>query len=196
MGEIIGWGNHHGAQEQENWSEDSTPLDSIAGGENDPLLDEETADTVIYEVIDEEDDTQCVQICTSNCADKEAGSMVLKPRSEISPEPPLHNTLVSASGSARRTDQICKSIRELKPVTHGIGFDSYCDITSASLNNIRALIEISNAYDLDYFRIMQAIQDVVKQQANEAEWVRKSPNLNELISFVSSCAQTNRRQRS
>ena len=196
MGEIIGWGNLHGAGEQENWSGDSTPLDSIAGRENRLLFDEEATDAVIYEAVDEDDNTQCVETRTSSCADKEVISIELKPRSEISPEPPLHNTLVSASGSARRTDQICRSIRKLKPVTHGIGFDSYCDITSASLNDIRALVEISNAYDLDYFRIMQAIQDVVKQQANEAEWVRKSPNLNELISFVSSCAQANRRQRS
>lgn len=196
MGEIIGWGNLHGAEEQENWSGDSTPLDSTAGSENRLLFDEETTDAVIYEAADEEDNTQCVQICASSCADKEAISIELKPRSEISPEPPLHDTLVSSSESTHRTDQICRSIRELRPVTHGIGFDSYCDITSASLNDIRALIEISNAYDLDYFRIMQAIHDVVKQQANEAEWVRKSPNLNELISFVSSCAQANRRQRS
>lgn len=196
MGEIIGWGNLHGAQEQENWLEDSTPSDFIAGSEKGPLLDEETADTVIYEVVDEEDDTQCVQICTSTCTDKEAGNIELKPHSEISAEPPLRNMLVSESASKCRTNQICRSIQELKPVTHGFGFETYCDITSASLNNVRALIELSNAYDLDYFRIMRAIQDVVKKQANEVKWTQKSPNLNELISFVSSCAQSNRRQHS
>lgn len=104
MGEIIGWGNLHGAQEQENWSEDSTPLDSIAGSEKGPLLDEETADTVIYEVVDEEDDTQCVQICTSNCADKEAGSIVLKPAQNYRPSRPF--TTRSSARAEAHVEQI------------------------------------------------------------------------------------------
>lgn len=104
MGEIIGWGNLHGAEEQENWSGDSTPLDSTAGSENGLLFDEETTDAVIYEAADEEDNTQCVQICASSCPDKEAISIELKPRSEISPEPPF--TTRSSARAKARIEQI------------------------------------------------------------------------------------------
>lgn len=86
------------------------------------------------------------------------------------------------------TEIICQHISKLALVSYDDWPMSYFDITDAASRSIRRLIDAGErAEQLDYFRILEEIQDVVLRQAargvQDKERLR-SPNLNSLIEFV------------
>ena len=95
-----------------------------------------------------------------------------------------------------KTQRICLAISKLKlscsERQFGIGsYCTYCDITETSGKAIRALINLADPEELDFFGILEALQEIVSEQgevaAERGEDV-KSPNLNDLIDFIDSIA--------
>lgn len=90
-----------------------------------------------------------------------------------------------------KTQRICLAISKLELVRNSTSYSNYCDITKASEKTIEALIISANPNELDFFRILEELQRVISRQGKIASahgTVVKSPNLNNLIDFISSIA--------
>lgn len=93
-----------------------------------------------------------------------------------------------------KTERICQAIDNLKPSYHADSYGKYCDITDASDKVIRALILSVDRQELDFFAILEKLQEVVCRQdeiAAQNTGVLESPTLNSLIEFVGSLALNN-----
>ena len=93
-----------------------------------------------------------------------------------------------------KTERICRAIDNLKPSYHADSYGKYCDITDASDKVVRALILSVDRQELDFFAILEKLQEVVCRQdeiAAQNTGVLESPTLNSLIEFVGSLALNN-----
>lgn len=109
---------------------------------------------------------------------------------ELSKDSGMKDAIVTTRSHEVRshTEIICQYISKLTLVSYDDWPMSYFDITDAADRSIRRLIDAGErAEQLDYFRILEEIQDVVLRQAargvQDKEKLR-SPNLNSLIEFV------------
>lgn len=95
-----------------------------------------------------------------------------------------------------KTERICQAIDNLQPSYHVDGLGKYCDITDASDKVIRALILSVDPLELDFFVILEKLQEVACRQSEMASRYTRaleSDNLNSLIEFVGSLALNNAR---
>lgn len=109
---------------------------------------------------------------------------------ELSKDSGTKDTIVATRSheAHSHTEIICQYISKLALVSYDDWPMSYFDITDAANRSIRRLIDAGErAEQLDYFRILEEIQDVVLRQAargvQDKERLR-SPNLISLIEFV------------
>ena len=95
-----------------------------------------------------------------------------------------------------KTERICQAIDNLQPSYHEDFLGKYCDITDASDKVIRALILSADPLELDFFVILEKLQEVACRQSEMARRYTstlESDNLNSLIEFVGSLALNNAR---
>ncbi len=101
---------------------------------------------------------------------------------------------IHGSVESSKTERICKAIGNLQPLFHRDSYGKYCDITDASDKMVRALILAADSSELDFFAILEKLQEVVRRQgeiAGQYTSTLESPNLNSLIEFVGSLALDN-----
>lgn len=180
MGKIVGWRQVTGSAEDYPCEEADYVIP--ADGTSDGCLDEDTrfeevpiqAQAVKPIDVTGEDDTEAIELEVEELSeDSGTGDMIASTRSQ---------------GAPNRTEIVCQHISKLALVSYGDWQRYYFDITEASYRSIRRLIETGErAERLDYFRILEEIQDVVLRQAAQGVQDKRelrSPNLNSLIEFV------------
>lgn len=204
MGKIIGWGTASNAQITEPDEGPSFNRDPEDGFHKDsdcstfPPYEDVEAD-----IIDPADDrceypdAPCALELNWDGAQSSSSEALTHYPNHIKPVSmyQLNNCLgMNEMPKARRqyeTNRICEAISKLNLSCYYSG-GNYCDITRAARDAIEALISSSTA-ELDYFSIMEALQEIAQKQgrmaANKGIDAR-SPNLNMLINRVSTLSMS------
>ena len=180
MGKIVGWRQVTGSVEGYPCEEADyvVPADDASDG----CLDEGTRF--------EEVPIQAQAVKSIDVTGEDAAETIKFEVEKLSEDSGTGNKIASArsQGIPNRTEIVCQYISKLVLVSYEDWPTYYFDITEASYKFIRRLIETGERLErLDYFRILEEIQDVVLRQAAQgAKDKRKlrSPNLNCLIEFV------------
>lgn len=204
MGKITGWGTPNNAQTIEPDEDPSfrrEPEDDFHEDSDCPAFPPyEDVEAVIIDPVDdrcENPDAPCALELNWNGAQSPSSEPLAHYPNHIKPVNmhQLNNRLaMNEMPEARRqyeTNRICEAISKLNLSCYYSRGD-YCDITTAARNAIEALISSSTA-ELDYFSIMEALQEIAQKQGRAAAVKgidARSPNLNSLINHVSTLSMS------